>query len=141
MHAGRVVAEADAAVVEEAGEGRPARQHVVDRLGGLGIARQPGAVGAIPVLRSATAGKKSCRCRAAKRSLVEVLPQFEIPAAALAGQGEREGLRESARLRGAGLVTTRQGLRRRPDAEGNLCSNGEKSNDSSRANFGCIDPL
>ena len=41
--------QADAAVVEEAGEGRPALEHVVDRLGGLGMARQPGAFGAHPV--------------------------------------------------------------------------------------------
>src|SRR3954469_18936982 len=29
-------------------EGRPARQHVIDRLGGLGVARQPDAFGAHP---------------------------------------------------------------------------------------------
>jgi len=45
---GGVVAQADAAVVEEAGESRPARQHIVDRLGGFGMARQAGALGAHP---------------------------------------------------------------------------------------------
>jgi len=48
---GRVVAEANAAVVKEAGEGRPARQHVVDRLGGGGVARQPGAFRAHPLFK------------------------------------------------------------------------------------------
>jgi len=46
---GRVVAEANAAVVKEAGEGRPARQHIVDRLRGGGVARQPGAFCAHPL--------------------------------------------------------------------------------------------
>jgi hypothetical protein len=38
-----VVAQADAAVVEEPGEGRPALEHVIHRLGNLGMAGQPGA--------------------------------------------------------------------------------------------------
>ena len=33
-----IIGQADAAVVEEAGEGRPARQHIIDGLGGLGMA-------------------------------------------------------------------------------------------------------
>ena len=45
---GGVVGQADAAVVEEAGEGRPALEHVIHGLGGLGMARQPGALGAHP---------------------------------------------------------------------------------------------
>ena len=45
---GRVVAQADAAILEEAGEGGPALEHVVDRLGDLGVARQPGTLGAHP---------------------------------------------------------------------------------------------
>jgi hypothetical protein len=46
-------------------EGQPARQHVIDRLGGLGVARQSGAFGAHPFSRSATIGWLS-RCRAAR---------------------------------------------------------------------------
>jgi hypothetical protein len=45
---GSVVAEADVAIVEKAGKGRPTGQHVVDRPSGLGMARQPGARGAHP---------------------------------------------------------------------------------------------
>ena len=45
---GGVVGKADAAVVEEAGKGWSARQHIIDRSGGLGVARQPGAFGAHP---------------------------------------------------------------------------------------------
>src|ERR1700733_11368904 len=45
----RVVREADPPIVKEASEGRPAREHVVDRLGDLGMAREFGALGAHPV--------------------------------------------------------------------------------------------
>ena len=48
---GGIVGQADAAVVEEAGEGRPALEHVIDRLGGLGVARQPGAFGPHPLVQ------------------------------------------------------------------------------------------
>jgi hypothetical protein len=46
---GRIVGQTDAAVIEEAGEGRPALQHVVHGLGGVGMARQPAALGAHPI--------------------------------------------------------------------------------------------
>ena len=48
-----VVAEAYAAVVEEAGECRPALEHVIYGLGGLGVARQPAPLGAHPVCKIA----------------------------------------------------------------------------------------
>ena len=44
----RVVGQADAAVVEEASEGQPALEHIVDGLGGIGMAGEPGALGAQP---------------------------------------------------------------------------------------------
>jgi|RhiMethySRZTD1v2_1073278.scaffolds.fasta_scaffold174778_1 hypothetical protein len=43
-----VVGQADAAILEEAGEGFPALEHVVHRLGDLGMARQPGPLGSHP---------------------------------------------------------------------------------------------
>src|SRR5438477_9570422 len=45
---GGVVRQADAAVVENAGEGGPALEHVIERLGDVGVTRQPGAFGAHP---------------------------------------------------------------------------------------------
>src|ERR1041384_13239 len=48
---GGIVGQADAAVVQEAGEGRPALQHVVDCLGDLGMAREPGPFAAHPALQ------------------------------------------------------------------------------------------
>jgi len=44
----RVVREANPAVVEEAGEGIPAQKHVVDGLGEIVVARQPGELGSEP---------------------------------------------------------------------------------------------
>ena len=43
-----IVRRADAAVVEKAGEGRPALEHVIHRLGDIGVPRQPGAFGEHP---------------------------------------------------------------------------------------------
>lgn len=43
-----VVRQADAAVVEEADESGPALEHVVDGLGGIGMAGEPDALGAHP---------------------------------------------------------------------------------------------
>ena len=48
---GGIVGQANPSVFEEAGEGRPARQHVVERLGDRGVARQLGALGAHPGLQ------------------------------------------------------------------------------------------
>jgi hypothetical protein len=45
---GSVVRQADTAVVENAGEGGPALEHVIHRLGDVGVTRQPGAFGAHP---------------------------------------------------------------------------------------------
>ena len=61
---GGIVGEADPAVVEEAGEGGPARQHVVDGLGDVGMAGQPGALGRASRLR---ARRPAARCAAGAR--------------------------------------------------------------------------
>src|ERR1700693_1493246 len=53
---GGVVRETDAAVMEESGEGSPAREHVVDRLGTRGMAREFGARGAHPVFQPSDQG-------------------------------------------------------------------------------------
>jgi hypothetical protein len=45
---GGIVGQADAAIVEEAGEGGPALEHVIYRLGGVGMARQPATLGTHP---------------------------------------------------------------------------------------------
>ena len=53
---GGVVRETDPAVMEESGEGSPAREHVVDRLGNRGMAREFGALGAHPVFQPGDQG-------------------------------------------------------------------------------------
>ena len=47
---GRIVGEANPAIIEEAREGAPALEHVVHRLGDVGMAGQPGALAAHPGL-------------------------------------------------------------------------------------------
>jgi hypothetical protein len=53
---GGIVRQADAAVIEKAGEGRPALEHTVDRLSRGGVTRQPGAVVLHPALQVAHQG-------------------------------------------------------------------------------------
>jgi hypothetical protein len=53
---GGIVRQADAAVIEKAGEGRPALEHTVDRLSRGGVTRQPGAVVLHPALQVADQG-------------------------------------------------------------------------------------
>jgi hypothetical protein len=48
---GGIVGETDSSVVEEAREGIPALQHVIHRLGDIVVTREPGALGAHPVLK------------------------------------------------------------------------------------------
>jgi hypothetical protein len=48
---GGIVGQADPPVIEKPGKGSPALQHVVDGLGGVGVARQPGALGPHPAFQ------------------------------------------------------------------------------------------
>jgi hypothetical protein len=53
---GGIIGQADPAFIEKPREGRPAPQHVVDCLGGVGVARQPGALGSHPAFQCGNQG-------------------------------------------------------------------------------------
>src|SRR6516165_7505132 len=50
---GGIVRQADTTVIKKAREGRPALEHVIHCLGGVGVTRQPGALGKHPSLELA----------------------------------------------------------------------------------------
>jgi len=75
---GGVVAQANAAVVEEPGERRPALQHVVRGLGEIVAARQLGPLFAQPALQIADLGTLSS-CRAARRCSALVIGPAILP--------------------------------------------------------------
>ena len=64
---GGIVGEADPAVVEEAGEGGPALEHVVDGLGDVGVARQLAPLARASRLRARRPAVRSAAWRTASR--------------------------------------------------------------------------